>query len=178
VGLAVARAVMAEGWKVYGVSRTKSPELQALEREAAGRLAFQALDLSAVETVGDGIFERLMPAGTALHGFVNNAAVAYDDLVTNIDVGRLRAMYEVNVFAPMVLTKFAIRRMLVEQIRGSIVHVSSISAHTGYKGLAMYASTKGALEAFSLNTAREWGERGIRSNCVAADSWRRRCRPG
>ena len=32
----------------------------------------------------------------------------------------------------------------------------------------MYASTKGALEAFSKNTAREWGERAIRSNCVVA----------
>ena len=38
---------------------------------------------------------------------------------------------------------------------------------TGYKGLAMYASTKGALEAFSKGTAREWGSRGIRSNVVA-----------
>ena len=32
----------------------------------------------------------------------------------------------------------------------------------------MYASTKGAIEAFSKNTAREWGERKIRSNCVVA----------
>jgi 3-oxoacyl-[acyl-carrier protein] reductase len=32
----------------------------------------------------------------------------------------------------------------------------------------MYASTKGALEAFSKNTAREWGEIGIRSNCIVA----------
>ena len=30
----------------------------------------------------------------------------------------------------------------------------------------MYASTKGALEAFSKNTAREWGRLGIRSNVV------------
>jgi 3-oxoacyl-[acyl-carrier protein] reductase len=56
--------------------------------------------------------------------------------------------------------------MLLYHTEGSIVHVSSISVHTGYKGLAMYASTKGALEAFSKNTAREWGERGIRSNVV------------
>lgn len=41
-----------------------------------------------------------------------------------------------------------------------------IHAHTGYKGLAMYASSKGALEAFSKDTAREWGELGIRSNVV------------
>ncbi len=47
------------------------------------------------------------------------------------------------------------------------MHISSVSAHTGYKGLAMYASTKGAMEAFSLDTAREWGICGIRSNVVA-----------
>lgn len=46
------------------------------------------------------------------------------------------------------------------------MHISSISAHTGYKGLAMYASSKGALEAFSKDTCREWGGLGIRSNVV------------
>jgi 3-oxoacyl-[acyl-carrier protein] reductase len=68
----------------------------------------------------------------------------------------------------MVLTKYAIRNMLYHRISGSLVHISSISVHTGYKGLAMYASTKGALEAFSKNTAREWGKREIRSNCIVA----------
>ena len=58
--------------------------------------------------------------------------------------------------------------MLLHNIKGSIVHISSISVHTGYKGLSMYASTKGALEAFSKNTAREWGGKGIRSNCLVA----------
>jgi 3-oxoacyl-[acyl-carrier protein] reductase len=32
----------------------------------------------------------------------------------------------------------------------------------------MYASSKGSLEAFSKNTAREWGEKGIRSNALVA----------
>jgi 3-oxoacyl-[acyl-carrier protein] reductase len=58
--------------------------------------------------------------------------------------------------------------MILNKIKGSIVHISSISVHTGYKGLSMYASTKGALEAFSKNTAREWGSKGIRSNCVVS----------
>lgn len=57
---------------------------------------------------------------------------------------------------------------MLHNTKGSIVHLSSISVHTGYKGLSMYASTKGALEAFSKNTAREWGEPGIRSNCLVA----------
>ena len=58
--------------------------------------------------------------------------------------------------------------MLLHKSIGSIIHISSISVHTGYKGLAMYAASKGALEAFSKNTAREWGETGIRSNCLVA----------
>ena len=58
--------------------------------------------------------------------------------------------------------------MLLHRIEGNIIHISSISVHTGYKGLSMYASTKGALEAFSKNTAREWGNRKIRSNCIVA----------
>ena len=65
-------------------------------------------------------------------------------------------------------SKFSIRNMLLHRISGNLIHLSSISAHTGYKGLAMYAATKGALEAFSKNTAREWGSKGIRSNCIVA----------
>ncbi len=77
-------------------------------------------------------------------------------------------MYSINVFTPYMIVKNVIRNMLLHRIGGSIVHISSISVHTGYKGLAMYAGSKGALEAFSKNTAREWGERGIRSNCLVA----------
>ena len=105
---------------------------------------------------------------TKIHGLVNNAAMAYDDIVTNLNYDLLQKMYCVNVFAPMLLTKYSLRQMLLHKIGGSIIHLSSVSVHTGYKGLSMYASTKGVLEAFSKNTAREWGVKGIRSNCLVA----------
>jgi 3-oxoacyl-[acyl-carrier protein] reductase len=65
------------------------------------------------------------------------------------------------------LTKYTLRDMMLNRTEGSIVHISSVSTATGYKGLSMYGATKGALESFSLGVAREWGERGIRSNCIA-----------
>lgn len=167
LGLAIARAVVEAGWNVHGVSRTCSDEFQALQRSAPERVRFLAVDLADPERAAHAIFEQLLPVGTLVDGLVNNAALAYDDLLTNADAGKLQASFAVNVFTPILLTKYAIRRMLVQRTAGSIVHVSSVSVHTGYKGLSMYAATKGALEAFSKNTAREWGERGIRSNCVA-----------
>lgn len=168
LGLEIARAILAVGWSVYGVSRRHSAEYQVLQQAHGDRARFRAVDLADVATIKEQIFGAFIPDGVPLYGVVNNAAVVYEDLVSNLQLNRLRAIYEVNVFAPMLITKQAIRNMLLHRVAGSLVHISSVSVHTGYKGLAMYASTKGALEAFSRNTAREWGERGIRSNCVVA----------
>lgn len=168
LGLAIARSLLQDGATIYGISRAGSDALDALQSEFPDSLHCQSVDLGDPDTVQQSVFIDFIGPDTPLHGFVNNAALAYDDLVTNLNLDQLETMYRVNVFSPMMLTKYAIRNMLLHKVSGSIVHLSSISVHTGYKGLAMYASTKGALEAFSKNTAREWGEKGIRSNCVVA----------
>ena len=166
VGLEICRVLLREGNTVYGVARSYTDEFKALEKEHAGRLFFKSIDLADSEGARKTVFKEYITNDIVLDGYVNNAAIAYDDIVTNLNLKRLKEMYEVNVFTPMVLTKYAIRNMLLHKTKGSIVHISSISVHTGYKGLAMYASSKGALEAFSKDTAREWGVMGIRSNCV------------
>ena len=151
---------------VYGVARGYSDEFIALEKTYSGRLFFKSVDLSDSDCIRISIFKEFISGKIQLHGFVNNAAMAYDDIVTNLSLPKLQTMYAVNVFTPMMITKYVLRNMLLHHTCGCIVHISSISAHTGYKGLAMYASSKGALEAFSKDTAREWGELGIRSNVV------------
>jgi 3-oxoacyl-[acyl-carrier protein] reductase len=168
LGLAMAERLLQSGAVVYGIARTRTEALDALQVKYAGQLHFKSVDLSDADGVHKAVFDDYIDFDTPLHGFVNNAAMAYDDIVTNVNLEPLEQMYRVNVFSPMILTKYAIRNMLLHRVKGSIVHISSISVHTGYKGLAMYASTKGAIEAFSKNTAREWGERQIRSNCLVA----------
>lgn len=168
LGLKTTETLLKQGHKVYGISRSKSDELEILMQKYASDLNWLSYDLYDAENVRHKIFKEWFGFKTPLHGYINNAALAYDDIVTNLNLELLEKMYCVNVFTPMMLTKFAIRQMLLHHIKGSIVHLSSISVHTGYKGLAMYASSKGALEAFSKNTAREWGELGIRSNCLVA----------
>lgn len=168
LGLKIAEKLLTDGASVYGLSRSKPSEISELEQRFPYSFHFKAMDLSDSGNVHDEVFKGFLGFDTPLHGFVNNAAMAYDDIVTNLNLEPLEKMYRVNVFSPMIMVKYSIRNMLLNRIPGSIVHISSISVHTGYKGLAMYASTKGALEAFSKNTAREWGERQIRSNCLVA----------
>ena len=168
LGLSTAKSMLKNGWFVYGVSRSKTDHLNELMVSYPDNLKWLQYDLVDSKNIRKQIFKDWIGLDTPVHGLVNNAAMAYDDIVTNMRLDSLEKMYQVNVFSPMLLTKFAIRHMLLHHTKGSIVHLSSISVHTGYKGLSMYASTKGALEAFSKNTAREWGEVGIRSNCLVA----------
>lgn len=167
VGLEICNVLLEQENTVYGVARSYTNEFKELENYYSGKLLFKSIDLSDPEGVKKSVFKEFISNEVVLDGYVNNAAVAYDDIVSNLNLDKLRAMYDVNVFTPMMITKYAIRNMILHKTKGSIVHISSVSVHTGYKGLAMYASSKGALEAFSKDTAREWGVMGIRSNVVA-----------
>jgi 3-oxoacyl-[acyl-carrier protein] reductase len=166
VGLAICKAFLEKGHIVYGVSRSYTDDFKRLESEYQDKLFFKSFDLADSENVKAELFDNYISNSIPLDCFVNNAAQAYDDIITNLHLQNLEKMYKVNVFTPFMIVKYAIRNMIFNRKPGSIIHISSISAHTGYKGLAMYASAKGALEAFSKNTAREWGEKGIRSNVV------------
>jgi len=168
LGLEALSMALEAGHSVYGISRSKSQELEALENKYPDNFFWKSVDLTMEENIQTLIFKNFIGMKTPIHGIVNNAAIAYDDLVTNLNSRSLENMYRINVFNPMIIVKYGIRNMLLHRISGSIIHVSSISVHTGYKGLAMYASTKGALEAFSKNVAREWGGLKIRSNCLVA----------
>jgi 3-oxoacyl-[acyl-carrier protein] reductase len=166
LGLTISRSLLDDGYRVIALSRQMSPDLDELKKADLDSIHYVSFDLDEPEKLTAEWIQQEVCLEQPLHGLVSNAAVAYDDLVTNLQLAPLEQLLRVNVTSPMLLTKLAIRQMLLHQISGSIVHVSSISAHTGYKGLAMYAATKGAMEAFSRNTAREWGARKIRSNCV------------
>jgi len=165
VGLKSLEVLLQKGYRVVGLSRTLSEEGLKLSNENPSRYAHINFDMSNSTDIKK-LYINLLKQNGPFHGYINNAALAYDDIVTNLNHDSLERMYRVNVFGPMMLTKYILRDMLLKKTKGSIVHISSISAHTGYKGLAMYASTKGAIEAFSKNTAREWGSMGIRSNVV------------
>lgn len=168
VGLAISKTLLENGMTVYGLSRSKSDDVERLEIQYPANFHWKSFDLSSPNDIRESVFKAWIGLKTPIHGLVNNAALAYDDIATNADLDAIDKMFKVNVYSPIILSKFAIRHMILHQVTGSIIHISSISAHTGYKGLSMYASTKGAIEAFSKNIAREWGEKGIRSNCLVA----------
>jgi 3-oxoacyl-[acyl-carrier protein] reductase len=168
LGLIISEILLDNDYNIYGISRTETKELKNLLNKNKDKFKWLCYDLKNVDNIKNCIFKNWIGFETPIHVFINNAAIAYDDIVTNLDTKKLFEMYAINVFSPMNITKYVIRHMLLHKIEGSIIHISSICAHTGYNGLSMYASTKGSLEAFSKSISREWGKKGIRSNCLVA----------
>ncbi len=160
LGKSIRDYLLENDYYVIGISRR---DVSDVDHKNYKHISFDLEDVKKIRIL---YLDHLKKYG-GIFGMVNNAAYAYDDIVTNANPDELDRLFKINIISPIILSKYVIRDMLLNDIKGSLVNISSVSAHTGYKGLSMYAATKGALESFSKNVAREWGERGIRSNCIA-----------
>jgi 3-oxoacyl-[acyl-carrier protein] reductase len=167
LGFELLKSLLEDGNIVYGISRSTNSELDNIKKEYLNSFIHLQIDLGFENSIKE-LSKYILINKIKFDSFVNNAATAYDDIITNANFDKLELMFKTNALVPIMITKLILRNFILNKVKGSIIHISSISAHTGYKGLSMYAATKGALEAFSKNTAREWGEMGIRSNCIVA----------
>ena len=168
LGTEIVREILCNShFGVIGISRSRTFEAERIEEEFKDRYVHLNFDLSEPSKIKNLYLNDIKPIGI-LHGLVNNAAIAYDDIVTNANVDEIEKMFSVNITSSILLSKYVLRDFLLNDTKkGSIVNITSVCAHTGYKGLGMYAASKGAMEAFSRTVAREWGGLGVRSNCVA-----------
>lgn len=166
LGLALVEALVARGDRVATFSRGGSAALDALvaarpEQLLAARV--DAGDPAAVRGFVAAVVERF---GRIDH-CVANAAVAHEGVLATTADADIGALLAVNLGGAIVLVRECVRQLLVQGRGGSVVLVSSVVAARGSPGLAVYAATKGGLEAFGRSLARELGPRGIRVNAVA-----------
>jgi 3-oxoacyl-[acyl-carrier protein] reductase len=165
LGLAIATRVAGDGFRVVGISRSKSEAYQDLMSRLPGQVEFQPLDLSDIDTIAEVAREIIKKSGP-IYGLVNNAGVGLDGVLATMRQADIDRVLRTNLLGPITLTKFIMRSMLLKG-EGRIVNVSSIVASTGFHGLSVYSATKAGLEGFTRSLSREAGKRNITVNCVA-----------
>jgi 3-oxoacyl-[acyl-carrier protein] reductase len=169
LGLAIAQALVAAGYRVLGIARSSSAELETLAASAAGdgRAAVQFYPFDLLETAGMAqLVSRLRREAGPLYGLVNNAGLGTGGVLAMMRDEQIEALIRLNALSPIVLTRHALRSMMSERA-GRIVNISSIVAATGYPSLSVYSATKAALIGFTRSLAREVGQLGITVNAVA-----------
>ncbi len=168
LGLAMAGALAAAGYRVIGVARGSTADLEAAQRTAGGgpgAIEFRAFDLAQVERIG--AFIRALRAEFGpFHGLVNNAGIGTPGLLATLPDGDVERLVRINTVSPIVLTKYVVRSMMAERA-GRIVNIASVVAATGYSGLSVYSATKASLVGFTRSLAREVGSLGITVNAIA-----------
>lgn len=88
-----------------------------------------------------------------------------------IDRAYVERIYSMNVFAPWRLCQLSTPHMQKAGY-GSIINISSMSSINHSPDIAIYASTKAALNHMSANLAHDFGPMGIRINCVGPGATR------
>ncbi len=174
IGLAISRALVAEGAYVVAGAREPSDELTALVD--AGHADFVEVDLAEPNGPAD-----LVAAATARHGridvLVNNVGAAAPRTGGFLDVTDDQWLFSItlNLMAAVRATRAAVVPML-EAGKGSIVTTSSVNAFLPDPGVIDYSAAKAALSNFCKSLSKELGPRGIRVNTVspgpvATDLW-------
>lgn len=98
---------------------------------------------------------------------VNNAGIGGGGRENpyNIDLAYVERIYAINVFAPWQLSKLSAPYMK-ESGYGSIINITSMSSVNTSPSMAIYGSSKAALNHMVANLAFDYGPMGIRINNV------------
>jgi NAD(P)-dependent dehydrogenase (short-subunit alcohol dehydrogenase family) len=125
------------------------------------RARFVRADLERLEDV-----QRLAEEVENIDVLVNNAGVFPFGATHEVDAEVFDATFALNVRAPFVLTAAVAPRMAANG-GGAIVNITTMVASFGAPGMALYGSTKAALELLTKAWAAEYGPKGVRVNAVA-----------
>ena len=145
IGAHCARALKAEGWRVFATAR-KAEDIAVLE--ADGIEVFY-LDYREPESIARLVDDVLARTGGTLDALFNNGAHSQPGAVEDISVAALREQFEANFFGWHDLTTRIVPVMRA-QGHGRIVHCSSIMGFAPFKYRGPYAASKHALEGLML----------------------------
>lgn len=165
LGLAVTHRLLNDGYRVVGISRRQTTELKELESQFKNKLFFYNYDFNNTDNIHD-LVKRITKEHGAIFGLVNNAALGHDGVLSTMHETQISELIRVNIEAPILLTKYISRSMLMK-MKGRIINVGSIIGSTGFNGLSVYGATKSAMGGFTRSLARELGKAKITVNTVA-----------
>lgn len=167
IGRAVAIGFAKEGARVVIAYKDEHDDAKETQR------LIQALDQACVLLAGDlsqhkfcqKVVKETMHEFGRIDVLINNAGMQCPvDSFEEITPEQLETTFRTNFFSQVWLTQAALKHM---KAGSSIINTTSITAYQGNEQLIDYASTKGAIRAFTYSLSSQLAKKGIRVNAVA-----------
>lgn len=146
IGKDAAKRLVQRGHTVYAATHHDA-EIAPLQAEFGPSAHVFKLDITDAD-------DRAKIADLDLDVLVNNAAIGESGSLAEVDIDKVRKVFEVNLFSSLELTQIAIRTM-IERGGGTVVFISSIAGRIPTPFLMPYSMTKFAISAAAAGLHEE-----------------------
>lgn len=164
IGLACAELLCAGGARVV-LADLNATEGAKVARQLGKNALFVETDMRDMASVM-AMAEAAKDSFGGVDILINNAAIALDGVVDEVDEDRWCSVIDTNLSG-----YWRAMRACVPQMRqkgaGAVVNMSSVQGLRGFHGWAAYATAKGGINALTVQTAVDLAPHGIRVNAVA-----------
>ncbi len=161
IGLGITKELLSDGFSVVVSARSKSEEVEKLQKKYGDKVYFVPCDISSEKDVENLVEETKEKFGT-IDLLVNNAGVAPkvrkdileitpDDFDAVIDINMKGTFFVTQKFVPL----------LIENGSGRIVNISSMSAYTASVNRGEYCISKAGISMITKLFAARLAEYGI-----------------
>jgi len=166
VGAAAARLFAEAGANLLLVARGKK-KLEAIAEELreVTKVEIFVMDVSDADACVD-LFKKANFEFGRVDILINNAGFHQRGPIESVDVADLGKMVDVNLKAPIILTRTALP-YLREAGGGAIINVGSLAGRTPVPNSATYAASKAGLRSFTYSLAEEFRDNKIKIALVS-----------
>ena len=167
IGRAIAEAFAREGASVVVTGRNmkRGAEVVQAITSSGGTAVFVQADLG-TKNEADRLADQARVAVGQVDILVNNAGIFSFGPTSQTDEVTFDAHIATNVKTPYYLTA-AIAPEMAEKGSGKVINITTMVAHVGQEGMALYGATKAALALLTKSWATEFGPAGVNVNAIA-----------
>lgn len=149
IGKDTAFALSKRGHHILATTQTEA-QAEALKQAAQA----QGLQIEAFKLDITVATDRELLSQYAVDVLINNAALGESGSLAEVDMQRVRHLFEVNLFATLELTQVALKQMIQRQ-SGTVLFISSIAGRVPMPFLMPYSMSKFALSAAAAGLRAE-----------------------
>ncbi|HEY9886568.1 MAG TPA: SDR family NAD(P)-dependent oxidoreductase [Vampirovibrionales bacterium] len=154
-GLLFAEELAKENYIVYATARNlnEAPNLTKLAEDYSN-ITILELDVTNPDHLYS-VISRISEEQSKLDILINNAGYGLLGKADELDLAKLKRQFDINVFAPVEITKQCLSLLHHGFNGGLVINISSIASYLGLPTFGAYSATKTALNHLSMSLAIE-----------------------
>lgn len=165
IGLAITEKFVQAGMKTIIVGRDEAKLTAA--KDSLGELCIPVIgDVSDLKSI-PALVEKIAQEHGNIDVLVNNAGINMKKEFQEVTDEDFMRIIQTNLTAVFVLSREVVKHMLANNIKGSIINISSMASQYGIPKVIAYTASKSAIEGMTKAMATELSPKGIRTNCIA-----------